>query len=88
MGQFIRRVMSTGPLSVADALELLIGGVGLIGFILVTPAQAVTRWTYDALNQRLTERTPTPAVASTQRTSTYLYDEMGSMRWPWILALW
>lgn len=41
----------------------------------------VTRWTYDALNQQLTEKTPTtPGLASTQRTTTASYDELGLTR--------
>lgn len=41
----------------------------------------ITRWTYDALNQPLTERTPTtPGLASTQRTAATTYDELGLVR--------
>lgn len=41
----------------------------------------VTRWTYDALNQQLTETTPTtPGVAITQKTSSASYDELGLLR--------
>lgn len=49
------------------------------------PAPAVddyiTRWTYDALSQRLTEKTPTtPGLASTQRTASTSYDQLGLER--------
>jgi RHS repeat-associated protein len=41
----------------------------------------VTRWTYDALSERLTEKTPTTyAVGTAQKTSTSTYDEMGAVR--------
>jgi RHS repeat-associated protein len=48
-----------------------------------TPAadDYVTRWTYDALNQQVTERTPTtPGVSSARKTSSTAYDEGGSVR--------
>lgn len=41
----------------------------------------VTRWTYDALDQRVTEKTPTtPALASMQRTASMTHDELGGLR--------
>ncbi|MDQ3689607.1 MAG: hypothetical protein M3406_06150, partial [Chloroflexota bacterium] len=41
----------------------------------------VTRWTHDALNRQLTERTPaTPGLASSQRTMTQIHDELGLAR--------
>jgi RHS repeat-associated protein len=41
----------------------------------------VTRWEYDALNQQVSEETPTtPGLASTQRTATSTYDELGGPR--------
>jgi RHS repeat-associated protein len=41
----------------------------------------VTRWTFDALNQSLTEKTPTtPGLLGTQRTMTSVYDELSDLR--------
>lgn len=41
----------------------------------------VTRWTFDALNRPLTERTPTtPGISSAQKTSTSTHDELGAVR--------
>ncbi len=41
----------------------------------------ITRWTYDALNQQLTETTPTtPGLTIAQRTQTSVYDELGNVR--------
>ncbi len=42
----------------------------------------VTGWTYDALNQRVNERTPsTPVVDPNPRESETRYDELGLQRW-------
>jgi RHS repeat-associated protein len=41
----------------------------------------VTRWTFDALNQQVTEKTPTtPDVSITQKTQSRVYDELGQIR--------
>jgi RHS repeat-associated protein len=41
----------------------------------------MTRWTFDALNQRLTEKTPTtPGISITQKTATSSWDELGAVR--------
>lgn len=41
----------------------------------------INRWTYDALNQQLTHKTPTtPGLASTQATASSAFDELGAVR--------
>jgi RHS repeat-associated protein len=41
----------------------------------------VTRWEYDAVNLQISETTPTtPGLASTQRTASSTYDELGGLR--------
>jgi len=41
----------------------------------------VTRWTYDSLDQRLTEKTPTtPGITIAQKTRSDVYDELGQVR--------
>ncbi len=40
----------------------------------------ITRWTYDALGQRLTEKTPKTFGLSDQKTATTTYDELGDAR--------
>ena len=41
----------------------------------------VTRWTYDALDRQVTEKTPTtPGITITQKTSSTTYDEFGGVR--------
>ncbi len=63
-------------ISSADPRRAILGATG-------SPAadDYVTRWTYDGLNQKLTERTPTtPGVAIAQKTDTSDYDELGAVR--------
>jgi YD repeat-containing protein len=41
----------------------------------------IGRWTFDALNQQVSERTATtPGVAAAQRTATMIHDELGLLR--------
>ena len=45
------------------------------------PDDFVTRWSYDALNQQLSERTPsTPGLTVQQKTRSSAYDELGHAR--------
>jgi RHS repeat-associated protein len=41
----------------------------------------ITRWTFDALGQSLTEKTPTtPGISVTQKTASSMFDELGLVR--------
>lgn len=47
----------------------------------LAPDDFISRGTYDSLNQRLTEKTPTdPVFTLTQKTRTDVYDELGRVR--------
>ena len=59
--------------------DLALTSIG--GYASVGPDDFVTRWTYDGLNERLTETTPaTPNLLITQKTQTSTYDELGNVR--------
>lgn len=63
-------------ISSADPRRAILAATG-------TPAadDYVTRWTFDALNQQLSEKTPTtPGLVSTQRTAMTTHDELGRAR--------
>lgn len=67
---------STEHASLADPQLIVTVGYGPLG-----ADDYVTRWTYDGLNQALTERTPsTYGVSVAQKTSGQTFDELGAVR--------